>query len=130
MVMRTPTVRARPKLTDPPATLSRYDRIPKKTSRKARTIVVYPMISPRSYPMDDMKGIVSSIITERMAPEISPKVHTIFFIVVALLTRVGGDRRAHDTASDQVSASHERVICGRKLENHPFRGSIQRLWRS
>jgi len=40
IVMRIPTWKALPKPIAPAATLSRYDRMPKKTIRNARTIVV------------------------------------------------------------------------------------------
>ena len=39
-VIRMPTWKALPKPIAPPATLSRYDRMPKKTSRNDRTMVL------------------------------------------------------------------------------------------
>jgi hypothetical protein len=80
--MRMPTLKARPKVMVPPATFSRYERMPKKTSRKARIMEVYPRtsLSCMSRVPFRQRGMRTAISPAMMPPEMSPKVSTTFFI--------------------------------------------------
>jgi hypothetical protein len=62
-----------------------------------------------------------SIIADKMAPEIRPKVSTVFFIDRILLN-VEGDERLAVWPFRRLPASPKWMILGRNLQNHAFRG--------
>src|SRR5580700_51246 len=83
-VMEIPTVKAFKNVMWPLPMLSRYDRMPKKTSKNESTMLVYPMTGPRSKPILSLNGRMATITSEEIAPEISPKVSMVFFMELSL----------------------------------------------
>src|SRR5580693_6294057 len=88
-VMEIPTVKAFKNVMWPLPMLSRYDRMPKKTSKNESTMLVYPMTGPRSKPILSLNGTMATITSEEIAPEINPKVSMVFFIDISPLALSG-----------------------------------------
>src|SRR3982074_2997796 len=84
-VMEIPTAKAFLNVIWPLPALSRYERMPKNTSKNESTMAVEPITKPLLNPMLCKNGKVAPISSEEIAPEISPKVSTVFFIDLNLL---------------------------------------------